>query len=95
MTRDEAIEIELKSSMGWKPVDMSVQTLRQAASETIDAYVALGMLKLEEPEPVDRRANYAMNKIIFEKKASLCAGDLHQALDRAGLRIVEKQPKGQ
>lgn len=87
MTRDEAIEIEMKSARSWEPFSqIPAAVIREAAATTIDCYVALGMLKLEEPKsPMDKF--YAITPRYF-------GGDVESALvrdlDAAGLKIVEK-----
>ena len=55
----------------------------------IDRFTALGMLKLDEPEPLDIRINRAINTELLSGRDKH-AMNIKLALDGAGLKIVEK-----
>ena len=80
MTRDEAIkkfaEGHNNYQTGW-------------AERWVDMFVSLGMLKLDEPKSLDARINYAINYEMCSNK-TVQAREIKAALDRAGLKIVEK-----
>jgi len=83
MTRDEAIT-ELYDN----------RNSRLTASD-LDLFVALGMLKLDEPEPdMVRGLNGMSGKVrAFMRRFHLgeySPSQLYSALDAAGLKIVEK-----
>lgn len=90
MTREEAIEIEFQSAVGWVS-HMPELEIRRAAAETIDCYVALGMIKLDEPKRLPQKLRD------FVRDARLVQGgemerleNLQAVLADAGLRIIEK-----
>lgn len=73
MTRDEAINI-------W-------EGFHYGAGSVIDGFVALGMLKLDEPKGIEERLHDAMKR---GGGASFSAVWLMMALDCSGLKLVEK-----
>ena len=81
MTRDEAIT---KVQVGYEP-----EKLVGAPTIIVDALVTLGLLKLDEPKSVQDRAVDAIraHKELYDVRP-ICVFD---ALDYAGLKIVEKQ----
>ena len=79
MTREDAI----------KAFDGIAQPGSFGTNSWIDRFVALGMLKLDEPKSLDARINYAINYEMCSNK-TVQAREIKAALDRAGLRIVEK-----
>jgi hypothetical protein len=74
MTRDEAIKV--------------AGNVRLFDSEQfVDALIALGMLKLDEPKSANQKArDQARNEGLSGHTMEICLG----AIERAGLRIVEK-----
>jgi hypothetical protein len=75
--------------------DEAIKTFHQARGSKhlgagmVDAFVALGVLKLD-PEPTpDARINSTINTICLYGK-NVCAGTIKDALDKAGFKIVEK-----
>jgi len=84
MTRDEAIE---------KFSHTRFHMMGERRSETwIEMFVALGMLKLDEPKSVLRRAESALRVAIQVGSPDdpMDAMDVISCLDDAGLKIVEK-----
>lgn len=79
MTRDEAIAIYLRS-----PYQKGCSEWR-VAGEFIDKFVALGMLKLDEPS-VRTKALDAL----FEKFGAHDIETMLELLDDGGLKVVEK-----
>lgn len=78
MTRDEAIKVFKRGVIGgnWE-------------ADWIDKFVALGMLKLDEPKSAADKFRAAMNDLGY--KGNSCVWpDLETALNVAGVRIVEK-----
>ncbi len=76
MTREQAIDIlDRTTSVGD----------RISAAYWIDIFVALGMLKLDEPKGVEQRLAEA-----YAGQVSLTPTGLKCRLDAAGLKIVEK-----
>jgi hypothetical protein len=80
VTRDEALKT-LSEVYG-----LSSDFLPAWAHKNIDSYVALGMLKLDEPKLVLDR--------LYDQMASTAIGHhyatLLDAIDKAGLKLVEK-----
>jgi hypothetical protein len=54
---------------------------------SLDGYVALGMLKLDEPKSIEMRFFDAFNNL---KPGFRLAANLLGAIDAAGLKVVEK-----
>lgn len=83
MTRDEAIRVRRAHY-----VDHSEEVALKWAVADVDSYVALGMLKLDEPKSAGERAVDAM----FERGARGLIAPRHaiEAINMAGLKIVEK-----
>lgn len=88
MTRDEAIEI-------WHRDDGKLRS----PAEIIDAFAALGMLKLDEPKSAEERfyeivsENLAVDSPAMRepRENKRAVGMIfYEALTEAGLRIVEK-----
>lgn len=86
MTRDEAIEKVEACFLFNRPGQEWVFNPRYL----MDAFVELGMLKLDEPKTLDARINTAINEELLCGKREKCAGSVKKALDAAGLKIVEK-----
>ncbi len=79
MTREAALEI-LCRIWGGRPQN-------DLANSYLDAFVALGMLKLDEPKSVRDRINDAWCRLPQSERG--IPGFLH-AIDDAGLKIVEQ-----
>lgn len=90
MTRDEAVAIAKKSKDDWGGGSSELWL--------VNALVALGMLKLDEPnmvrvsQSVMRRAESALRMAIQVGSPDdpMVAADIIGCLDDAGLKIVEK-----
>ncbi len=78
MTRAEAIEIVIRTAAGD----------RVSAAYWIDIFVALGMLKLDEPASAHEKALAAMYQATSD--GMLTPRWAIDAIDAAGLKIVEK-----
>ena len=85
MTRDEAIKIAEK--VWFEPFPS-----QNVPTSLISVLEALGMLKLDEPKSLDARINYAINYEMCSNK-TVQAREIKAALDRAGLKIVDKDSK--
>ncbi len=88
MTRDEAIEIELKhlKKMGMDPVSK-----RDLAEANIDALIELGLLKVDEPVKIKDPA-YVISKMHAEKagEVGLMFGDhVIAELKKHGFNLVK------
>ena len=81
MTRDEAIAI--RRHLG----SCSGLGKREFAALEVDNWVALGMLKLDEPKPTNQKLYGAMIDGGFT--ASIAAAAI-AIIENAGLKIVEK-----
>lgn len=88
MTRDEAIRtwremLHPENGPKWSPEEWS--------KKAIDCYVALGMLKLDEPKSLPQKLrDFVMDTRLAQGDAMQRLGNLKDVLDAAGLRIVEK-----
>jgi hypothetical protein len=80
MTRQEAIKT--MASSGWFGPD-------EVTEKWIDIYVALGMLKLEEPKTLQHRICDALSGVKVGQSGWV--DDITVALMDHGLKIVEKQ----
>ena len=81
MTRDEAIHI-YRRECDWAPSN-------KEAGKAISTYVALGMLKLDEPKSVEERAKTVINNAVLGNPYAH-AEMILSAIKMAGLQIVEK-----
>lgn len=97
MTREEAMNILLAKSIpyqGRKDICEPLIKNSGAAEGWIDIFVALGMLKLEQPKSgwdefirmMNEKYGYSLSGI-----EESVMSDIREALDRAGLQIVEKK----
>jgi hypothetical protein len=92
MTRDEAIEIDFNLSVNcstWE--DETLESIRAASVTAIDSYIALGLLKIDADPTTDQRINKAINYELCSSREK-CAGNIKEALNKAGFEIVEKKP---
>lgn len=78
MTRDEASKLAREA--------YHKQDTHTMSDAILDIIVALGLLKLDEPNPIDVRFCDAIRDIQFEKRG---ASALWGAIHGAGLKIVE------
>jgi hypothetical protein len=86
MTREEALK-----RLGAIVDQHGLYIARQSVEASLDGYVALGMIKLDEPK--DRPSpTYRAFEAVFEYVPSLDYADFQKLIDGAGLKIVEKQP---
>ena len=81
MTRDEAIRT-YRGVCNWDPSN-------KEAEKVINVYVALGMLKLDEPKSVEERARTVINNAVLGNPYAHAEMILN-AIKFAGLQIVEK-----
>ena len=89
MTRDEAIEIDFRLSMAcptWE--DEDPELIREASVTAIDSYIALGMLKVDEPESARTKAARALGS---QFGSFLDALDIIEVLEKNGFKIVEAE----
>jgi hypothetical protein len=93
MTRDEAVAAYIRFTYEDLPrTAAQMRVLHVNAARRIDAYVALGMLKLDEPKSAEDRAIDILASI--DSKVGLtrfgAATAIIDLLYSAGLKIVEK-----
>lgn len=101
MTRDEAIKLLGNSFVPFQGRGDVSQALVKHPAKWVDSFVALGMLKLDEPKPTAREkflkaldgrvighsgGNYVQQYVIGPSDVSI----LLQYVEAAGLRLVEK-----
>ena len=96
MTRDEAIEKDLIAGRIIRVVantGVSDAALRAISAARIDSYVAIGLLKLDEPKTAwDKFCDEAQrqpNGWSSPDDPSSILAEAREILDRAGLKIVE------
>lgn len=90
MTRDEAIKAYVEKAF-LRKID-TTESYREAAVSAgyaIDAFVALGMLKLDEPKCASERAVDAMFSVAAYS-GMLTPRHAMEAISAAGLKIIEK-----
>lgn len=80
MTRDEAIKTVIEKSGRFL-------TSPDMAACLVDTWAAVGIIKLDEPKSVPRKVMEAITDIPLEFRL---VGNIEEALDKAGLKIVEK-----
>lgn len=86
MTREEAI-LDFQRAFFPNGTEFSARDDRNYAIRQVDAFVALGLLKLDEPENADERAT--LKAIAALDKRGWSRG-FFSVLDDAGLKIIEK-----
>lgn len=90
MTRDEAIAIFRTHMSFATDRDVDIQTrLDEAAVQSVNAFSALGMLKIDEPKSADKKFRDAMAKLGYGKNSCVWP-DLARVFADASLKIVEK-----
>lgn len=89
MTRDEAVYAIHKAhnpdDFEEAPPQHKWDSHRDWAIKAVDGYVALGLLKLDPPLTIEQRINRAINMMGSRRDA----GDVKEALAKAGFKIVE------
>ncbi len=100
MTRNEAIEINLRTVRAEALIvrsQLSSSELAQLASVGIDRWVALGMLKLDEPKSakdVLKDCVVSVDKYLSESHTGILdkygVDAILQTIEGAGFKIVEK-----
>jgi hypothetical protein len=91
MTRDEAIELKIKVARQWACLARhSDADIRGAAAQAIDGYVALGMLKLDEPKSAEDQAIAFLDSKLPEYTEAIDGSEIANILALAGFKIVEK-----
>jgi hypothetical protein len=91
MTREEAIEAVMTRHAKLS-FSLTGEDLREIAESDVDIWVALGMLKLDEPmrEPSTGQLGRTRQFMKDFHLGSYSPGQLEQALNATGLKIVEK-----
>lgn len=85
MTRDEAVDaIHNAHNPGDLPGELRWDSNRRWAEKAVDGYVALGMLKLDEPKSAYEKLADAMGIGRWSRN------NIMSAIESAGLKIVEK-----